>query len=74
MDVLADEDEDEEEGEEDGHGQVRDDHADVEVRLGGGGVAEAEYVQGPRECGVQDEIRFRWRCLRCQMDELRLRK
>ena len=72
VDVLADEHEDVEEGEEDGHGQVREDHADVEVRFGGGGggggIAEAEDVERPRECRVEDEIRFRRRSLRCQME------
>ena len=62
MDVLADEHEDVEEGEENGHGQVRNYYADVEMRFGGG-VAEAEDVQRPRKCRVQDEIRFLRRCL-----------
>ena len=67
VDVLADEHEDVEEGEEDGHGQVRDYRADVEMRFGGG-IAEAEDVQRPRVRRVEDEIRFRRRCLRCQME------
>ena len=73
VDVLADEDEDVEEGEQDGHGQVGEDGADAEVRVGGG-IAVAEDVQRPREGRVEDEVRFRWRRLRGQMDELGLRE
>ena len=63
VDVLADEDEDVEEGEQDGHGQVGEDGADAEVRVGGG-IAVAEDVQRPREGRVEDEVRFRRRRLR----------
>ena len=73
VDVLADEDEDVEEGEQDGHGQVGEDGADAEVRVGGG-IAVAEHVQRPREGRVEDEVRFRRRRLRGQMDELGLRE
>ena len=74
MDVLADEDEDVEEGEENGHGQVREDYADVETRFGTCGVVVAEDVEGPRKRRIEAERGFRGRRLRCQVEQLRLRE
>ena len=73
MDVLADEDEDVEEGEENGHGQVREDHANVEVRFGGG-AAVAEDVERPRERRIEAERGLRGRRLRRQVEQLGLRE